>query len=179
MRAGVSDSCAAGAFDGTGDVLGDGCGELQEFAARCLQREAVFVVAARGIRAERRDAAAVGVFGGLRIPLAGGAVGFRGKPAFDVPAVELRIFGFVAEFHAFAEERAVIVAVLELAADPGQAIPAPDGAVVGFAKAVVATGDLQNAGDGGGWLVRFAEDDNSRLVILSAAKNLWFVVVWR
>src|SRR5579862_3894480 len=165
MRAGVSDSCAAGAFDGTGDVLGDGCGELQEFAARCLQREAVFVVAARGIRAERRDAAAVGVFGGLRIPLAGGAVGFRGKPAFDVPAVELRIFGFVAEFHAFAEERAVIVAVFELAADPGEAVGA--------------TGDLQNAGDGGGWLVRFAEDDNSRLVILSAAKNLWFVVVWR
>ena len=58
-------SCAAGAFDVAGDVLGNGCGQLKKFAAQGFQCEAVFVVDTRRIRAERRDAAAVGVFGGL------------------------------------------------------------------------------------------------------------------
>ena len=58
------------------------------------------------------------------------AVGFRWNPPFDVPAIQLRIFWVIAQVDAFADECAVVVAVLEFAADPGEAFPAPDGAIV-------------------------------------------------
>src|ERR1700758_1932872 len=107
-------------------MFSDGRGKLKEITARRFEREAMFVLAARRVWSEGCDAAAASKLGCLRIPLARRTVGFRWYPPFDVPTIELRIFEFVAQLDAFADEYAAFVAVLELAADPGEAIPAPD-----------------------------------------------------
>ena len=146
-------------LDGQRDVLGDCGSELHEFAVRTFQSEAMLVFAARGVRPERGDAAAVRGFNRLRPPLFRRAVNFRRKPFFDVPAIHGRIFRFLPQLDDFAKQRARCgIAVLKFPADPGQAIPAPDGAIVRFADWVAATGQFETISDRVGRIVRFAEN---------------------
>src|SRR5258708_22927214 len=103
----VKTSAAAGAwsmaraFDGARDVFSYRRCELDEFAARTFEREAMLEFAARRIRAERGDADAVLALDRLRIPLTRLAVSFRRKPALDVPAIDRGILRFFSEFNAF------------------------------------------------------------------------------
>src|SRR6185437_7587052 len=124
----------------------------------------MFVFAARWIWAERGDALTIFNFQRLPVPLLGRAVGFGGRPALDVPAIERRVFGDLAQLNCFADGVAVGVAVGPAAADPGEARASPDYAEVGFAEAVGAAGARDAACDRGGGLVRFSGDlDHGRL----------------
>jgi hypothetical protein len=147
---------AARPFDGAGDVFGDRWCELHEFPARALEREAVLVFAARGIRPERGDVAAACDFHRLRPPGSRRAVGFRRQPLFDVPAIHGGIFRFFPELDALAQQNAVLVALLKFAANPGQAILSPDGAIVRLAEAIDAAGEFETMGDGFRSVMRLA-----------------------
>src|SRR5260370_41664378 len=134
----------AGPFDWAGDVRGDCRRELYEFAARALEREAMLVFAARGIRAERRNAAAALDFERLRPPGARRAVRFGRHPLLDVPAIHRRIFRLLAQFDDFAKQRARRrVALLEFSANPRQPVPSPDRAIVRLAETIDTPGELQ------------------------------------
>src|SRR5439155_26753865 len=112
-------------------------------ALRILEREAMLVVAARRIRPEGRNAAAVCDLDGLRVPRAGRAVHFRRHPALDVPAIELGILRFQSQVNALSQQAAMRVALLEFSADPCEAIPAPHGAVIRLAKEVAPAGAFE------------------------------------
>src|SRR3989442_14389787 len=120
----------------------------------------MFVLAARRIRTERGDADAVFTFDRLRVPRAGRAVGFRRQPAFDVPAVHRRILGFQSQFNALAQHGTLRVAVLELAADPSEAVPAPHGAVGRFAETIGSASGSKTMAPRFRRVVRFAEHEN-------------------
>src|ERR1700737_3993748 len=123
-------------FDGARDVLGHGCRELHEFTARALEREAMLVIAARGIRPERRDAAAALDLYGLCPPGWRRAVCFRRQPLLNVPAIHRWIFRLLPQLDDFAKQRTRGgIVLLEFSANPRQPIPAPDGAIVRLAKA--------------------------------------------
>src|SRR5216683_1650030 len=108
--------------------------ELHEFAVRALQREAMLVFAARGIRPKCRDAAPVLDFDCLHPPSARRAVGFWRQPFLDVPAIHGGVFGFLAQLDDLAKQRARNgIALLEFSANPRQPIPTPYGAIVWFA----------------------------------------------
>src|SRR5579885_2174013 len=145
-------------FDGAGDVLGDGGRELHKLSARRLQREAMLVVAAMRVRPERGDADAVFALDRPRVPRARRAVGFRRHPAFDVPAIHRGIFRFLAQFDDFADERAGFIALLEFSADPGEAVPAPHGAIVGLAERIAPAGQFESLSFCLRRVVRFAGD---------------------
>src|SRR5579862_3876921 len=153
---------AAGPFDCTDDVVAGCCVERLEFAGAGLQCEAVLVVAARRVWAERGDADAIFGFGCERAPLVGRAVKFGRHPAFDVPAIEGQIFRDLPELDRFPADVAVGVAVSPAAADPGEARAAPDDAEVRFAVAIGAAGARDAGGDRGGGVVRFASDADRR-----------------
>src|SRR6266404_8030184 len=142
-------------FDCAGDVLGDCRRELYEFAARALEREAMLVFAARGIRAERRNAAAALDFERLRPPGARRAVRFG--PLLDVPAIHRRIFRLLAQFDGFAKQRARRgIALLEFSANPRQPVPSPNRAIVRLAETIDASGQLETPRDRLRRIVRFA-----------------------
>ncbi len=96
------------------------------------------------------------------IPELGRAVGFGRRPTLDVPAIERRVFGDLAQFDCFADGVAVRVAVGPAAADPGEARASPDHAEVGLAVAVRAAGERDAACDRGRGLVRFSGDVDHR-----------------
>src|SRR6266404_4885358 len=75
-------------FDGARDVLGHGWRDLQEFAARTFERDAMFVFAACRIRAERRNAASAFNLYRLRPPGSRRAVRFRRQPLLNMPAID-------------------------------------------------------------------------------------------
>src|SRR5258707_5482288 len=131
-------------FDCAGDVLGDCRRELYEFAARALEREAMLVFAARGIRAERRNAAAALDFERLRPPGARRAVRFGRHPLLDVPAIHRRIFRLLAQFDDFAKQRARAGStLLEFSANPRQPVPSPTRPIVRLPGTVGASGQLE------------------------------------
>src|SRR5207245_555579 len=101
-----------------------------------LDREAMLVVAARRIRPKRRNAAAVCELDRLRVPRAGRTVHFRRHPALDVPAIEMEILRLQSQVNALSQQSAMRVALLEFSADPCEAVPAPDRAVIRFAEEV-------------------------------------------
>src|SRR5258708_3587708 len=78
------------------DALRNRWRKLHELATRRFQRKYVLVVAARRIRPKRGDGLRAAGFERLVMPEARRAVGFRRNPAFDVPAVHLRILRFEA-----------------------------------------------------------------------------------
>src|SRR5713101_3111519 len=101
----------------------------------------MFVLTARGIRAERGNAAAAFYFDRLRPPGARRAVGFWRQPFLDVPAVHRWILRLLAQLDDFAKQRARrAIALGEFPANPRQAIPAPYRAIVRFAKGIRAAG---------------------------------------
>src|SRR5258708_14803903 len=151
----------ARAFDCGVDVLGDCRRELYEFAARALEREAMLVFAARGIRAERRNAAAALDFERLRPPGARRAVRFGRHPLLDVPAIHRRIFRLLAQFDDFAKQRARRgIALLEFSANPRQPLPSPNRAIVRLAKTIDTAGQLETMRDACRSVVRFAQNRN-------------------
>src|SRR5262249_44965038 len=146
--------------DGAGNMFGGGCRKLYEFAARRFQREAMFIVAAAWIRAERGNADAVFSLDRLRVPGARRAVRFRRHPALDMPAVDRGILRFLPQFNALSQQPAVFVAILELAADPREAVPAPHGAVVGLAETIRAAVRFETTRDCIRRFVRFASHED-------------------
>src|SRR5260370_8948828 len=96
----------------------------------------MLVFTARRIRPKRGNADAVLPLDRLRVPGAGRAVRFRRQPTLDVPAIHGRIFWLLAQFNALAQQRAMLVAVLEFSADPTEAIPTPCSPVISFPEPV-------------------------------------------
>src|SRR5262249_19855174 len=113
-------------------------------------------VAAARRRAERGNADALFSLDRLRVPGARRAVRFRRHPALDMPAVDRGILRFLPQFNALSQQRAVFVAILELAANPREAFPAPPTAVVGFVEAVSAAARFETTRDYILSFVRFA-----------------------
>src|SRR5438477_12933648 len=62
LRSRMSAPGPARTLDRARHVFGDGCCELNEFAAWRFNREAMLVIATRRIRAKCRDTPAVGIF---------------------------------------------------------------------------------------------------------------------
>src|SRR5260370_17723536 len=121
----------------------------------------MLVLSARRIRAERGDADAVFPLDGLRVPRARRRVHFRRHPALDMPAVEGRIFGLLAQLGNFGQEGSRCgIALLEFSADPRQAIPAPYSAVIRLAEAIAAARSFETLSDAFRRLIRFAYNSN-------------------
>src|SRR5438128_4610548 len=119
----------------------------------------MLVLSARRIRAERGYADAVFPLDRLRVPRGQRAVRFRRQPALDVPAVDGRILRLLAQLDNFAQEGSRRgIALLEFSADPGEAIPAPHGAVIRLAEAIDPAGAFETLRDAFRRLVRFAKN---------------------
>src|SRR5437763_10272804 len=120
----------------------------------------MLVFAARRIRPQRGYADAVFAFDRLRVPRARRAVGFRRHPAFDVPAAHGWIFWFQAQFNALSQENTMPVAVLELPADPSEAVPTPHGAIIRFAETIRSACAGETMRHGFRSVMRFADNSN-------------------
>src|SRR5260370_17747955 len=116
----------------------------------------MLVFAARRIRPERGNADTVFALARLRVPGAGRTVCFRRHPALDVPAIHSWIFRLLAQFNAFSQQSALLISVLELAADPCQAVPAPHGTIIRFAETIRAAGARETMRHRFRRVVRFA-----------------------
>src|SRR5579859_3032069 len=128
-------------LDGSGYVFCRGWRELQKFAARPFEREAMLVLSARRIWPQRGNADAVFAFDCLRIPNARRAVHFRRHPPLDVPAIHRWILRFLAQLDDFAEQRSRRgIALLEFSADPREAVPSPNSPVIRFTETVDSAG---------------------------------------
>src|ERR1700730_15563444 len=144
-------------FDCAGDVLRDRRRELHEFAAGAFKREAMLVFAARWVWPKRRNAAPALDFDRLRPPGSWRAVRFRRQPLLNRPAIHGGIFRFLAQLDDFAKQRAGSgIVLLEFAANPCQAVPSPNRAIVRLAEAVDAAGQLETMRDAFRSVVRFA-----------------------
>ena len=123
-------------FDRADDPVARRRCKRNEFAARAFEREAVFVIPARRVRSQRCDAHAIFDFGSLCNPLLRRAVGLRGHPSLDVPAILGKIFWDAPQLHRFANLIAVRVPVRPLPANPRQPRPAPHHTKIGLAVTV-------------------------------------------
>ena len=123
-------------FDRAHDPVACRRRKRNKFAARTLQREAMFVIPARRVRPQRRDSHSIFDFGRLRIPLVRRSVGFRGHPSLDVPAVLGKVFRHSPHLHRFANLISVRIAVGPAPANPRQPRPAPHHAKVRLAITV-------------------------------------------
>src|SRR5438094_2194129 len=141
-------------------MLSSGCLELNKFAVRAFEREAMLVFAARRIRPQRRNADTVFTFDCLRIPGGRQTVGFRRHPSFDVPAVHGWIFWFQAQFHALPQQNAMLVTILEFPADPREPVPTPHGAIIRFAETIRSACARKTMRHGFRSVMRFADNSN-------------------
>jgi hypothetical protein len=107
-----------------------------EFPARAFERKAMFVIPARRVRPQRRDAHSIFDFSRLRNPLLWRAVRFRSQPSLYVPAVHRKVFRYTPQLHRFANLIAVRIAIRPSPANPRQPRPAPHHAKVRLAITV-------------------------------------------
>ena len=146
-------------LDGTHDPIASSGAEGNEFPIGAFEREAMLVLAARGIGPQRRHANAVFHFHGRsepgsrasrRIPEASSARYASDSLSCTWARWRISIFS--------RSRRAVRAAIAPAPADPGQARASPDHAEVRLAVAVCAARVRDAFLDGGGRFMRFSCD---------------------
>ena len=134
--------------------------QLHKFPARPFERKAMFVIAPRRIRSQRRNASTICNFHCFRAPLFRRTVTLRRHPPLDVPAIVRQIFRLAPQLDRFAQQISIRVAILPLPANPIQPRPSPHRPVIRLAKSIAPTREQQFPRDVRRRFMRFSKDAN-------------------